>query len=116
MKTTIALKSIEFFAYHGYYAIEQKTGHTFIVDVDVDIDTFDEVSDDIEDTVNYEELYNIVDQCMKETEKLLETVVYKILERIKIKYPHALHTKVTLQKIRPQLGGKVDRAVITMSE
>jgi len=57
--TTIALEGMHFFAYHGYYAEERIVGNQFIIDVYVDVDTFDSQDDNIDDTVNYEVIYDI---------------------------------------------------------
>lgn len=115
MKTIVALEGAEFFAFHGYYAIEQKIGHTFVIDVQVELASFDSLDDDINDTVNYEELYQICKVEMERTQKLLETVVLNILNAIQQKYPHIVDACVRMKKIGPQLGGKVEKAVITMS-
>lgn len=115
MKTTVAIEGAEFFAFHGYYDVEQKIGHTFVLDVQVELASFDSLDDDIDDTVNYEELYQICEIHMEQTQKLLETVVLNILNAIQQKYPHIVDAHVRMEKIGPQLGGKVEKAVITMS-
>lgn len=114
MLTTIALREIEFFAFHGYYAAEQKMGNRFLVDVWVEINDFDKLSDTIGDTINYENLFEIVKTEMEVTEKLLETVVLKIIHRIKEQYSNVICGGVRLSKLGPQLGGKVGRAEIEM--
>ena len=60
MKTKVAIKGAEFFAYHGYYSEERKSGNTFIIDAEVTLKSFDSNDDNIFDTVNYEQLYTAV--------------------------------------------------------
>ncbi|MBK8887157.1 MAG: dihydroneopterin aldolase [Saprospiraceae bacterium] len=60
MKTKVAIKGAEFFAYHGYYSEERKSGNTFIIDAEVTLKSFDSHDDNIFDTVNYEQLYQTV--------------------------------------------------------
>jgi len=114
MKTTVAIKGAEFHAYHGYYEEERRTGNTFVVDAEVELKTFDSNDDNITDTVNYEKLFLICQEEMDKTQKLLETVVFNIIERFKNDFSNVTGGKVKMEKIGPQLGGKVAKAVIEM--
>lgn len=114
MKTSIALKGLHFHSFHGYYEEERKMGNPFVVHVTVNIDDFDSQDDDIKDTINYENLYNICASEMEKTQKLLETVALNMINRLKSAYPQIIDGEVVIEKIGPQLGGKVDKAVITM--
>lgn len=114
MKTKVAIKGAEFFAYHGYYPEERMAGNYFIIDAEVSLKSFDSSDDNIKDTVNYEQLYDICRQEMDQTQKLLETVVLNIIEKIKSQHPTVVSAKVRLEKISPQLGGKVEKAVVEM--
>ena len=114
MKTTVSIKGAEFFAYHGYYEEERLTGNTFLIDAEVELKTFDSSDDNIQDTVNYERLFEICAAEMDNTQKLLETVVFNIITQFKASFSNISGGKVKLSKIGPQLGGKVDKAVIEM--
>ena len=114
MKMTVSIKNAEFFAYHGYYAEERSAGNTFLIDCEVEVKSFDSMNDNLDDTVNYEQLYNICKGEMGETQKLLETVVLNIINRIKTDLNHTAGGKVKLSKISPQLGGKVEKAIVEM--
>ena len=113
---TIAIHGAEFFAYHGFYAEEQKLGTKFIVDVDV---VFRPVTagirqDDISHTVDYEQLYDIVCNEMKHTRKLIETVAQSMADGIKAKYPFADSIRVELKKMHPPMAGKVDHSSVSI--
>ncbi|MBK9736202.1 MAG: dihydroneopterin aldolase [Saprospiraceae bacterium] len=114
MKTTVAIKGAEFYAYHGFYEEERKTGNKFIIDADVTLMTFDSSDDNILDTVNYELLYAICKQEMSLPQKLLETVVFNIISRFKVEIKNIGSAKVRIEKIAPQLGGKVEKSVVEM--
>jgi dihydroneopterin aldolase len=114
MKTTIAIKGAEFFAYHGFYEEERRAGNTFIIDAEVTLKTFDTQDDNIGDTVNYETIYIICKDEMNKTQKLIETVVLNILTRFKDEFKNISTAKVKMEKIAPQLGGKVAKSVIEM--
>jgi dihydroneopterin aldolase len=115
MKTKVSLHNIEIFAYHGYYPEERKAGNQFIIDTVVELKSFDSNDDNIYDTVNYEDLYNICQEEMQNTQKLLETVVLNIMHRYKQELNHITGAYVRLSKVGPQLGGKVGKAVVEMS-
>ena len=114
MKTKVAIRGAEFYAYHGFYEEERKAGNTFIIDSEVTLKSFDTNNDNILDTVNYEQLYTIIRQEMSNTQKLLETVVFNIIQRFKSELPNILSARVKMEKIAPQLGGKVAKSVVEM--
>jgi len=114
MKTKVAIKGAEFYAFHGYYEVEQKAGNKFIIDAEVELKSFDSNDDDINDTVNYEKIYTVCNAEMNNTQKLLETVVFNIIERFKNDFSNVTGGKVKLEKLGPQLGGKVEKAVVEM--
>lgn len=113
MHTTVKIEGLHFYAYHGFYDEERKKGNDFICDVAVELQSYDSLEDNISDTVNYEDIYNIVEQEMKQTKKLLETVVYAIMKRIK-GLDNITGCTVRLYKLNPPLKGKVDKAVVEM--
>jgi len=115
MKTTVSIKEAEFHANHGYYEEERKAGNKFIIDAEVELKSFDSLDDNIHDTVNYQDIYNICKEEMSNTQKLLETVVYNIISRFKNELNNITSGKIRLEKISPQLGGKVGKAVVEMS-
>jgi len=114
MKTTVAIKGAEFHAYHGYYEEERKTGNTFIIDAEVELKSFDSTDDNIGDTVNYEKIFKICQEEMDDTQKLLETVVLNIINKFKDRFTNVTGGKVKMEKLGPQLGGKVAKAVVEM--
>ncbi|MHB8208773.1 dihydroneopterin aldolase [Mucilaginibacter sp.] len=104
----INLNGAEFFAFHGYYPEEQLLGSRFLVDLSVSFEpTADLAEDDLLNTVNYEQLYNIACEEMKITRKLIETVAQTIADTIKQKFPFVKNTRVCIKKINPPLNGKV---------
>jgi dihydroneopterin aldolase len=114
MNTSVAIVGAEFHAYHGYYEEERLSGNTFLVDVEVTLQSFDFTEDDIDDTVNYESIYTITKAEMAKTQKLLETVAINIINECK-KLPRVSGARVKIEKIAPQLGGKVAKSVIQIS-
>jgi dihydroneopterin aldolase len=113
---TIAIQGAEFFAYHGFYPEEQQLGAKFIVDVSVDfIPRASIKKDDLYYSVNYEQIYRIVSQEMKQTRKLIEAVAQNIVDELKREFPFVRAIRVTVKKMNPPLGGKVEFSAATIA-
>ncbi|MFB2120072.1 dihydroneopterin aldolase [Parapedobacter sp. 2B3] len=109
IRQQVALIDARFYAYHGYYPEEQVLGNEFTVDIYVAFDRGDrKTADELQYTVNYEQLYNIAKTEMQEPRKLLETVAESMLHRVKADFPFVSHIEVSVTKHNPPFGG--DRA------
>jgi len=111
---TVALRDVKCFAFHGYYPEEQLTGIYFMVDAIV---TF-EPDDDTENllrTVNYEVLNTIILEEMKRTQKMLETVVKNILDRVVKSYPFVHSAEVGIRKLNPPMPGQIGHSFVQLS-
>ena len=114
----VALHGAEFFAYHGLYPEEQYTGNSFIVDIKVEFEPSANggiSTDDLNDTVNYEELYDIAEERMQQPQKLIETVATLIMEDIKEHYSFLDKITVSIKKLNPLAGAKVKYTQITIN-
>jgi dihydroneopterin aldolase len=113
---TISIHGAEFFAYHGFYPEEQKLGNKFLVDVEVSFLPLTDLNEDkISNTVDYEQLYNVIDEQMKHTRKLIETVAQAIVDQIKDNYPVVEKIQISIKKLNPPLKGKVDYSCIVIN-
>lgn len=113
MKTKVAIEGLQFFAYHGFYDEERKKGNDFVCDIAVELKSYDSIEDNIHDTVNYEDIYEIVSDEMQQTKKLIETVAYKIIKRIQ-ELDNVTGATVKIHKLNPPIKGKVEKAVVEM--
>lgn len=112
----VSLHSAAFFAYHGFYPEEQKIGNHFLVDIDVEFTPdADLADDDLNNTINYEWLYEITSAEMQVSRKLLETVVQAIIDQIKQKYTFIDGVTVTLKKLNPMVGAKTQYSSVSLS-
>jgi dihydroneopterin aldolase len=113
---TIAVHGAEFFAYHGFYPEEQQLGCKFIVDAEVSFEpAADLTKDELSDTANYEDIYAVICTQMRHTRKLIEAVAQGIVNDIRAKFPYLVMVKVTLKKMNPPLGGRVDHSGVTIT-
>jgi dihydroneopterin aldolase len=105
----ISIEGMEFFAYHGCFAEEQLIGTWFVVDLFLDVDTtIAEESDNLEDTVNYLAVYQVVKREMMINSKLLEHVGRRIIKAVRNDFPMVTHARIKVRKMNPPLGGKMD--------
>ena len=110
--TRIGLEGMEFYAFHGYYKAERKIGNKFIIDLFVELESDLTNSEDIDDTINYEHIFKICKEEMAITSKLLESVAFRIIDRLKREHPIVKSIDFKLKKPGVQLGGKVEQSVI----
>jgi len=110
----VSLKGMKFYAFHGYYEFERRVGNNFILDIEVDVELKGDPRDQIEQTINYEDLYKICEHYMQLRYKLLESVAYDIAKDVKDTFVKVTFVKVTLAKLNPPLGGKVKKSEIVI--
>lgn len=72
----IVLRDMKFYGYHGVFQEEREVGQNFIVSVEMFTDLMTAgLSDNLEDTINYAEAYEIIKQIVeKERFNLIETL------------------------------------------
>ncbi|MBM3435533.1 MAG: dihydroneopterin aldolase [Bacteroidetes bacterium] len=112
----ISLTGMEFHAFHGCFKEEQIIGNNFMVDLIFETKTEKpEISDDLKDTIDYSKVYKIVKNEMEITSKLLEHVARRILNVLSKAYPQIIFAELTVSKMNPPVGGKVDRVSVTLN-
>lgn len=111
----VGLYGAEFFARHGYYQEEQILGNYFIVDIEASFHPQSEaINDNLDNTLNYERLYQIAAEQMKNTQKLLETVAQGIADAIMQQFTYVNELQVQVKKLNPPLKGKVAASSVTV--
>ncbi len=106
---------MEFYAYHGCFKEEQIIGTRFLVDLYLETNTDKaEMSDELADTVNYQEVYLLVKKEMEIKSKLLEHVGRRILDAVKESFPEVNSASLKISKMNPPLGGKMKNVSLTM--
>ncbi|MFC3362614.1 dihydroneopterin aldolase [Pedobacter fastidiosus] len=106
LKQTVALRDVKCFALHGYYSEEQLIGNHFVIDLETEFSPkgFD---DELSQTVNYEDLNTIILSEMKNTQKLLETVLNNIISKVIVLYPFVETINVSIKKLNPPMPVKL---------
>jgi dihydroneopterin aldolase len=114
MNSKIYLSGMEFYAHHGCFVEERLVGTNFKVDLVFEYDaTQAACTDEIAKAVNYQTVYSDIAEIMKVPVNLLETLCQKCLSVFKEKYPQIVHTEVTIHKLNPALGGKIEAVSVS---
>ncbi|MCB0476622.1 MAG: dihydroneopterin aldolase [Crocinitomicaceae bacterium] len=117
MINKILVEGIKIYAFHGCLEEEAKIGSDYIVDVAVTTNFMKSTAtDDLDDTIDYVEINQIVEEEMEIRSKLIEHVAYRILNRIKQKYTSVIGATVKVTKICPPINGNVDNVAVIIEE
>ena len=112
----VELIGMQFYAYHGCFEEEQIIGNKFVVNFWAETDLSKPAqTDNIEDALNYQEVYNIIKEQMAVKSHLLENVARRILNAVKEAFPYIKGAQVQIDKLNPPLGGQVYASRVTMS-
>ena len=112
---TVSLKGLRFHANHGVLPQERVVGGDYMVSVAVDYDFSKALAtDDVKDTLNYAELYQIINKEMQTPSCLLEHVAGRIGESILEAYPQALSVEIEITKQNPPMGAYCDGATVLL--
>jgi dihydroneopterin aldolase len=100
---TIELKNLRFFAEHGMYQEEMKVGNQFEVDISISCKSPKKTITSIEQTINYVEVFRIVQEEFAERKYLLETVSMQIAEKLQSQFPEIEQLTITIRKLNPPI-------------
>ena len=105
----ITLHCLRFHAYHGVLEQERTVGNDYEVTVRLAYDISRAAStDDVSDTLNYAEAYEIVKKTMAERRNLLESVAWNIGKALLGHFPAVGRVKVSVVKKNPPMGADCD--------
>jgi len=102
----IIFDKIQFYAYHGVYEEENKLGQKFEVDLELFLDLRSAgMNDNLEETINYALVYEVVKKIVTETnKKLLEAVAEGIASELLRLFPIE-EVIVRVRKLQPPIPG-----------
>jgi len=111
----IAIENMEFHAYHGCLEHEKTLGNTFLVSVSMEIDTTKAgKTDNLEDTLNYQQVYDVIKEQMAIPSNLIEHAAQRMIDLLKIQSPEVKQFTLKLSKLNPPMGGKVEKVSIEL--
>lgn len=94
------IKNLEIFAHHGVFPAEKELGQKFVISLELGYDMTRAATElDLEASVHYGILSQQLTDWFQETsEDLIETVAYKLVDRIFSHYPIVQDISLTLKK------------------
>lgn len=109
----IALENIQLYGKHGCYESEALIGGHYELDIYVraSISRAAE-TDELEDTIDYEGVYNYCVDVFAERHNLLESLAFKMAEGLVQNFEDAIGVCVKISKIHPPLPGEVGKSYV----
>ena len=113
--SSIFIDGLRLHAFHGVMEQERRVGADFLVSLRVHYNIKEAMdSDDVSDTVNYAELYELVKQEMARPSKLLEHVAGRIGRRILDDYRQVTAVDLRITKLNPPMGADCQGAGVEL--
>lgn len=107
----IFLKNIRCYAYHGVAPQENVIGNEYIINLKLKTDISQAAeTDEVNDTVNYAEVNEVVKTEMNIPSKLLEHVCRRIVNSLFAKFASIEEIEIKLSKRNPPMGADIDAA------
>lgn len=110
----IALEEVRFFSPIGFYEEEQLLGNEFFVNLKLGIPFRNPDSEKLANTINYEELYQILVEVMSPARKLLESAAEDVLNKVLEKYPDVQEINISIRKMNPPFGGDRANSIVSL--
>ena len=101
----IVLQDVRFRAFHGVLPQENEVGGDFLLTLRVGYPLEQAMtSDDVNDTLNYASLYDIVRSEMQQPSHLLEHVAGRVAKAVEDAFPQITSIDLKLTKVNPPMG------------
>lgn len=117
MTSKIILENLKIYAFHGVLPEEKIIGTTFILNVEVHADLWKATeTDDLQDTINYAAINDILHTEMAIPSQLLEHVIGRIFKKLQVSFPQITFIKIKLTKTNPPMRGEMDGVSVEMAK
>lgn len=111
----IEIEGMHFYAFHGHFESEQRVGNEFIVALKIETDcSRASISDNLDDALNYQTVYEIVKKEMTVTSHLLENVAKRILDSLYLNFQTIKKSEIKISKMNPPMGGEIEKVSVTL--
>lgn len=105
--STIFVNDIQLHAYHGVMQQEQLTGNDYLVSVSAQYPIDKAITtDDVQHTLNYAMVYDIVKEEMGISSKLVEHVAGRIAQHLMKHFADISAVRVRVTKLNPPMGAQ----------
>ncbi|RQO36859.1 dihydroneopterin aldolase [Chryseobacterium sp. KBW03] len=113
----IYLEDVRIYAYHGVLPEENIIGTYYILNVELHTDLWKAAeSDDLNDTISYADINDILHKEMKIKSQLLEHVAGRMILKIRDSFPQIDYIKLKITKTAPPMEGEMKGASIELEK
>ncbi len=99
----IHLKNLHFFSFHGIYHEEKVCGNQFEVNITIDYTPNDLPITHISQTINYVNVFSMIEKKMAIPTELLETIAQTFSTEILQQFPLADKVFISIDKMNPPI-------------
>lgn len=112
----LLIEGMEFYAYHGCFREEQLVGCKYLVDIKFETDsTKAEKTDNIDDALNYQHVYEIIKSEFEIKSNILEHLGRRIIDRIKSSFKDIKDVELKISKLNPPISGKTKKFTVIIN-
>lgn len=106
----LRLRNMTFYGHHGAFPQEREQGIRLAMDLDLRLDLqVPGLTDDLATTVNYPEVYRLIDTIQSGHEfSLFEALAEQVAAAVLAHFPTVAEVTVTARKFHPPVGGLLD--------
>ena len=108
----VELKNVHFHAFHGLYEEEKKAGNNYEFNLSVNLET-EKIITNLNETVNYAKLYELVKTEMIIPRPLLETLLMELAEKIQEEFPFVKEINMSVAKLNAPIINFIGSASVT---
>jgi dihydroneopterin aldolase len=111
----IYIDRLRLYAFHGVMPQERRVGGCFVISVRVHYNIARAMtSDDVDDTLNYAQLCQLIETEMAKPSKLLEHVAGRVAHTIFEQFPSVTELELSLTKENPPMGANCEGAGVEL--
>lgn len=113
MDTIIEINRLRLRAFHGVMPQENKVGNIYMVSIGIKF-PYKSMSDNLDDTINYAEVIDLVKHEMAIPSKLIEHVASRIQRSIVNHWENINGGYVKIEKLHPPITDEIGSASVTL--
>ncbi len=104
-KSLIHISDLRLHAQHGVLPQERLTGNDYSIDINIGYDISRAMqSDNVDDTLNYAEVYSTIKDEMQQPSSLIEHVAGRIARRLIAEHAEISTIELRITKLNPPMG------------
>ncbi len=104
----LKLNNLKYYAHHGWQDLEQKVGGEYVVNCVVDVTGISPHDKQLESTIDYESVEQLIKTEMSQSTRLIEVLVQRMADAILNKFEEVNSVELSVQKLNPPIRAELD--------